>query len=308
MSDAPRREYELAGTERPSAGLERIALGRIDSALDELRGDGADTFAGSVHQARKNLKKLRSVLRLVRAEIGEQAYRRENDRFRDAGRLLSGPRDAEVKLETIDALREAGGEMPTKATLRRYIRALERERDEHSRAGEARAELVERIGAEIEAGRAAIRGCSLDTDGWDLVGAGLSRGYRRGRNRFAAVREDPSTENVHDWRKRVKDLWYHLRILRNAWPAVIGETADEAHALSDLLGDHHDVAVLVEDARRRPDRFDSTEDLDALAAAAAARQEELLGEALALGARIYAEKPKAFAGRYESYWRAWSRS
>jgi hypothetical protein len=245
------------------------------------------------------------VLRLVRDEVGEEVYRRENDRFRETGRMLSGARDAEVKLETIDALREAGGEMPTKAALRRYIYALESERDEHSRADAERRELAKRIETELEAGRAALDDWSLGSGDWDLFEPGLARSYRRGRNRFADAREDPSAENVHAWRKRVKDLWYHLRILRKAWPAVIGETADEAHELADLLGDHHDLAVLVEDARGRPDRFDSKDDLKALVAAAEARQNALLGEALDLGARVYAEKPKAFARRYESYWAAW---
>ena len=299
------RAYHLKGSEDPAEGIERVALGRIENALDELDGEGTATFAESVHEARKDLKKLRSVLRLARDEVGEEVYRRENDRFRDAGRLLSGARDAEVKLETIDVLRDADDEMPTKATLRRYIYSLESERDKHSRAGEERGELTERVQAEIEAGRAALDDWALDCDDWELVGPGISRSYRRGRNRFADVQEDPSAENVHEWRKRVKDLWYHLRILKKAWPAVIGETADEAHELADLLGDHHDLAVLADDARGREDRFDSKDDLDALLAAAARRQDELLGEAVALGRRIYAEKPKAFAGRLETYWRTW---
>ncbi|HEX6117714.1 MAG TPA: CHAD domain-containing protein [Solirubrobacterales bacterium] len=305
MSEGPSRDYHLKGSEGPADGVERIARERIENALDEVRGAGSAAFAESVHEARKDLKKVRSVLRLVRDELGEEVYRRENDRFRDAGRLLSGARDAEVKLETIDILRDADDEMPTKATLRKYIYSLESERDEHSRAGAERRELTERFEAELEAGRAALGDWSLDRDGWDLVGPGLARSYRRGRNRFGDVREDPNAENVHAWRKRVKDLWYHLRILKQAWPSVIGETADEAHELADLLGDHHDLAVLAEDARGRPDRFDSAEDLGALLGAAERRQEELLGEALGLGARIYAEKPKAFAGRYESYWSAW---
>jgi CHAD domain-containing protein len=305
MSEGPSREYHLKGSEAPAEGIERIALGRVDNALDELRGEGSATFAESVHEARKDLKKLRSLLRLVRDEIGDDVYRRENARFRDAGRLLSGARDAEVKLKTVDALRERGDGMPTKATLRKYIYSLESERDEHVRAGRER---TSQVVTEIEAGRAATADWSLADDGWELVGAGLARSYRRGRDRFADVREDPSAESVHEWRKRVKDLWYHLRILSELWPSVVGETADEAHELADLLGDHHDLAVLAEDARGRRDRFDSKDDLDALLAAAGRRQGELLAAALALGARLYAEKPKAFSRRFEAYWATWRAS
>ena len=88
-----------------------------------------------------------------------------------------------------------------------------------------------------------------------MIGPGLKRSYRRGRNRFRDVRAEASDEWVHEWRKRVKDLWYHLRLVRNAKKSVLGEAADEAHELSDLLGDHHDLAVLRDDAVERRELF-----------------------------------------------------
>lgn len=106
---------------------------------------------------------------------------------------------------------------------------------------------------------------------------------------------DPSVENVHEWRKRAKDLWYHLRIVRNVWPGAIGPAADEAHRLSDLLGDHHDLAVLAAD----------TSDVEVLTRCIERRQEELLARALDLGQRLYAERPKLFSGRIGTYWEAW---
>ena len=304
MSKGPSRTYRLKDSESPPAGLERIAHGRIANALDELRGKGSDGFAESVHEARKDLKKLRSVLRLVREELGDDLYRRENERFRDAGRLLSGARDAEVKLETIGALRKEDGDMPTKKTLRNYIRVLESERDEHSAD---HAEL-ERAATEIEAGSAAIQDWDLERDSWELISPGLTRAYRRGRNRFRDSQQDPNVENIHEWRKRVKDLWYHLRILQPVWPELLEETADQAHQLSDALGDHHDLAVLADDARDRRDRFKSETDLESLLAAIERRQDQLLSRALALGARLYAEKPKAFTDRLQGYWSAWRTS
>ena len=115
----------------------------------------------------------------------------------------------------------------------------------------------------------------------------------------------PSEENFHQWRKRAKDLWYDLRILHGAWPEILGATAEEAHRLSDLLGDHHDLAVLREDLGSR--RF-SNEDSEALAAAISSREAELAGDAFELGHRLYAEKPKAFRARLRAYWRAWRES
>ena len=120
-----------------------------------------------------------------------------------------------------------------------------------------------------------------------------------------AVRSDPSSDRVHEWRKRTKDLWYQLRILRDAWPGLIEATADELHELSDLLGDHHDLEVLVEDVRARDDLLADREVVAALLGCAAERQEVLLDSATERGERLYAERPKAFARRFEAYWLAW---
>lgn len=108
------RSYRLKSKESPTKGIRRIALGRAEKAVEELNDarNGTD-FATSVHAARKDLKKLRGVLRLVRGELSEEVYRTENQRYRDAGRQLAQSRDAEVKTETLSALRERfDGELP----------------------------------------------------------------------------------------------------------------------------------------------------------------------------------------------------
>jgi CHAD domain-containing protein len=298
--DGPSRKYRLKHKETPAQGLRRIAQGRADHALQQLRQESDD--AAAVHEARKDLKKLRSVLRLVRDELGEDVYRRENVRFRDAGRQLAGARDAEVKRETLQSLTARFDGRLSEDGLAPFAKALEEDRQRESQLDDQG--VLERAVAEIEAGEAAVEDWPLQDDDWSLIAPGLERAYRRGRNRFADVREEASDEAVHEWRKRVKDLWYQLRIVRNAWPEVLGETGDQAHALSDVLGDHHDLAVLRDDALERRELLADGE-LEHLLAAISERQDDLAGEAIALGQRIYAEKPKAFVRRLRSYWSAW---
>lgn len=299
------RSYGLKGEEAPSEGVRRIGLGRAEEAVEALSDarDGNDS-AGSVHAVRKDLKKLRAVLRLVRGELGEELYRAENRRYRDAGRLLSQSRDAEVKAETLKGLREHfGDELPSDLAAA-WLAALEHDREEIAGQGSNGADsLFAEAMAVIEAGREEIPEWPLKSDSWKLVKAGVLRSYRRGRQAMKRARSEPGAESVHDWRKRTKDLWYQLRILRGAWPAVISETAEQAHKLAELLGDHHDLAVLVEDLAGREipgDRGLANDLIDR-------RQKELLENAFEIGARLYAEKPKAFSRRLESYWLAWRR-
>jgi CYTH domain-containing protein/CHAD domain-containing protein len=296
----PSRAYRLKSKEKPKQGIRRIARGRAADALEQLE----DPDAGGVHEARKDLKKLRSLLRLVRADLGSDFYRTENRRFRDAGRRLSAARDADVKLETLDSLQERFAEELPADGLKDFRRTLSDERALAADAIAGGAKPVAESLSAISKGRNRVTGWKLQTQGWELVGPGLVRSYRSGRKEMKRTIAEPSPTTVHEWRKRSKDLWYQLRVLREAWPEAIDPAAEQAHELGDLLGDHHDLQVLAEDARRRRDLFPDDEGKK-LVKLARRRQDELLAQAIDLGRRIYAEKPKAFGRRFEAYWHAW---
>ncbi|MEX2107154.1 MAG: CHAD domain-containing protein [Solirubrobacterales bacterium] len=299
----PSRSIRLRDDEGVADGIRRIASGRAERALAQLAEANGDGLAEAIHGARKELKKMRAILRLSRDGLGGKLFRAENRRYRDSGQLLSVSRDAEAKLEALAALGQRfGGEFPGDAR-RAWAQTLADERDGLAAvAPDRRAPEIERAMAMIEAGRDSIPSWPLEGDYWDLIGSGLARSYRQGRSALKRATADPNVESIHEWRKRTKDLTYQLRILVGAWPPLLGETADQAHELSDLLGDHHDLAVLANDLSGR-DQLDGGR--KALQALIEKRQVELLAESLEIGARLYAEKPIAFNRRMEAYWSAW---
>jgi hypothetical protein len=144
----------------------------------------------------------------------------------------------------------------------------------------------------------------LGYESFGLIAPGLRRTYRQGRRGLAAAADDPSDETVHEWRKRVKDMWYSLRLVGEAWEPVIRPLADQAHELSELLGDHHDLGEL----RRTIESGEA-----GLAAGpkaelyelACARQAELHRAAISLGRRLYAEGPRRYVERLGGLWSAW---
>ena len=294
-----RPDYRLHADETVADGVRRVARGRVESALIQLRRESERDLPAAVHEARKDLKKLRALLRLVRGELGRKRYRAENARYRDAARLLAGSRDAEVKLKTLTGLRRHyGDELPSVVDLEIDLRAERQRLSGDGEQPELRARL-ERAAVAIEQGRAEIEDWPLEAEGWKLLAHGVERGHRDGRKRLAAVRATPRDEAIHEWRKSVKDHWYQLRLLHNAWSPVLSATADEAHELSELLGDHHDLSVLADTVRARDDA-----ERERLLALIERRQDELFATALPLGARLYAETPACFAERLGAYWRA----
>lgn len=293
------RAYRLKPKEDVAEGVRRIAAGRAAKAVERLAELDEESLATAIHGARKDLKKLRALLRLIRKDLGRETFKVENCRYRDAGRLLSGSRDAEVKLETLRSLRDGFEDDPPPGTALLWEQALERERDEIAAGGDGAASIDEAAHL-IEQGRERTGSWQL-RDSWKLLEPGLAKTYRDGRQAMTRALGDPSAENVHRWRKRAKDLWYQLRIVREAWPPLLDTTIDQAHELTELLGDHHDLAMLDEDLRSRGDLGER----EPFEAAISKCQEELIEAAGELGRRIYAEKPKAFRRRLKRYWIAW---
>jgi CHAD domain-containing protein len=276
---------------------------QVDDAISQLRGEAGTEAAEGIHEARKDVKKIRSALRLVRHEIGDDVWRRENDHYREVARGLSGFRDAEILVEALDGVTERFGEGDGGRfdALREQLEKENRAAHDDGSIERAMAEAA----AGLAAGRNRIESLALDGDGWGLIGPGLHRTYRRGRKRLRTVEEEASVTNLHELRKRVKDLWYQVRLIGDADKHLLGPLADHAHDLSDHLGDDHDLALLRETVERRRAAFADPAHKRHLLEQIDQRRGELQFAAISLAERIYDDKPKRFTKRLEKRWEGW---
>lgn len=294
--------YRFQEGEDVQTAVRRCAREQLDRAIEELtEGVNADPVE-AVHAARKALKKERSLLRLTRGSMDRGQRRQENAALRLAGQRLSLARDAEITIQALDDLADRyAGQLPKStfdAIRDRLDAQAQTERDRLMDSG-----LTAEVADELRSIRTRSGDWTLGRRGWAALEPGLLRVYRDGRAAFKRARRGPTTENLHEWRKRAKDLWYHLRLLANAAPGTMRGHADDAHRLSDLLGDDHDLAVLRD---RLPGLApDLPVDVDPVYAIIDLRRADLQAQAMPLGERLYAEKPKAFGRRLRRYWKAW---
>jgi CHAD domain-containing protein len=295
--------FRLHRDETVPDGIRRVARGQLDRAHAELSGAPKRELATAVHDTRKSLKRLRATVRLARGAIGEEIYRRENAAFRDSGRRLSGVRDASVLIETLDELEElTGDELPRGATapLRKQLED-EREQALESLRGDDVAAAA--VVADIENARTRTAAWTFETQGFEALEPGLRRIYRRGRKAMRRAQADPTDENLHEWRKRVKDLWHAEQITRSAGPKKMKKLARRTHALSDVLGDDHDLAELRLFVERHPECFDDNVAGAAQIAVIDRRRSQLQRQAFDLGQRLYRRSPNRFVKAIERGWR-----
>ena len=290
-----RTQFRLAPDETAAGGLRRIVRGQIEVATGGF--ERGDDLGEAVHEARKSFKRMRAAVRLSRDLLGDEVYRAENRAYRDAGRELSDARDAQVLRETLDDL------------AHRYRKEIDADafaglRQALDADATAAHEQLERNSAAIDEIRANLDSARDRVDTWpqpegtdaSVLAPGFERIYKRGRRARRAAEHEAGDETMHELRKRAKDLWHAAQILRPAKPKRMKRLGRRAHRLSDLLGDDHDLAVLLEAVGTRPRTLRPGE-VALLRRLIAHRRKRLQREALACARRIYRRKPSAWRDR-----------
>lgn len=257
---------------------------------------------GDIHAARKQLKKARAALRLLRGSIGEIAYRRENVALRDAARPLGVARDSRVLVAALDGLIERHKATLSAVRLNKFRRILRQEQMQARRA--LTRALITKQRTALRAVMERSERWRLQGEDWVVIGDGLTRRYRRSRRNLARARESRDTECLHDWRKQVKYLWHQLQILQPLRPGKIGALARQCHKLADYLGDDHDLAVLRSKIEAHANAFELARDLDELLHRLDRRRVQLQDKAFALGSRLFADQATVFAQQMSHYWRS----
>ena len=282
------------------AAVRRIASGELDSALAALaRPDAGNPRA--VHGLRKRIKKLRGLLRLVQPRF--DGFAAENAALRDAGRLISGLRDAEVRVATFARLAPAVDPGPRTA----MAAALEAARAEAAAADGAAA--LEALRRALAAMLARVPDWRIEGKGFAVLADGLERTWDRAQRAMAAAEAERAgafhAEPFHDWRKRVKAHWYQARLLAPVWPAMMAPHVQAADDLGEALGLHNDIAVLVDWLAAHPVAAAHPGGMAALAAAARAARGELADACLIEGRRFLAGSPRALSRRWGLWWAVW---
>lgn len=298
--------FELCARETFAATVQRVARECLDQVQAVLSGGeaGARPAPDAIHLARKELKKLRALLRLAHAALGEAVFRRENLCCRDTGRALSSVRDAAVLVQAFDALRPQLYGLVAPETIASVHDRLQAAAD----ASEARLDLPEVI-AEMRAARARVQEWPWieSEDRWRIPAGGLRRVYRQGRQAMRRAATEVATESdFHDWRKCVKLLAAQLRLLGPLNPADLRSTAKHLDQLAECLGEEHDLAVLgVHLFGGAEGHLESTAELEAIRRLLDARRNVLQRRALKYGWRLYRKKASHFVARLKPHWQHW---
>ncbi len=296
--------YLLENNETLSFGLKRIALELIDKSVFNLaKGNGS--FSEDVHDTRKNFKKIRTVQRLIRTNIGEESYQLENSFYRDAGRMLSDLRDSTVLIYTFNKLLKNSKLEMSNFDFSVFKNFLIEKHKTIRIAKSKKSAVINSLSTDLLLARSRVFDWPLSGDKFKLIKKNLQRIYEQGQKYMFTVLSEAIKENVHEWRKRVKDLWYSMRILSNLWPEIMSPLVILLGKLSDTLGDANDLFLLKQRIISNQSKFKDDQHTRELINFIDRRIIDLLREARSIGRKVYSEDSKYFVGRMQNYFEIW---
>lgn len=281
-----------------------MAREEIRAAIGHLAATGGDVDA-HVHEARKSVKKLRALLRLVRRPLRAR-YKREDRAMRDIGRSLRAWRESAVAARTAEAFRDAARGAHAEQ-WQAVVELLSRDARGTGLSIETFSEATGNVAFALRIRESSIDEWRFDDVGFELIAPGLRHIHQRVRRYYLKTFATDDPHASHVWRRYVKYHWYHMRLLEDIWPERLTGYRSLLGELAEYLGDEHDLIDL-------STRLDTVErdlslarplDFPGLRADIARRRAQLRGEARRLGAYITAESSEAIVARLNAYYQIW---
>jgi len=296
--------YRLEPGQPVADEVRRVAAHQLELASAQLTAAGDDTHDGSVHTARRHIKKVRALIRLVRP-AHRRRYRAVDRRLRTVNRMLAPIADAQATAAMLARVAwRNGGELPADVVARLRASVLRCESMAYEDA--ALADAFETAAALLRAERDAISEWRVGRTGFNAVAGGLEQTARASRRAMVKALASSRIEDYRRWRQRVKAHWLQVRLLTGRCGGGLALDERRLEALDGYLGDCRNCAILrqilISDSLL--DRTDA-----ALGLRAVRRYErELRRCARRLGTAIYDETPRHFVTRVERLWNSTRRT
>jgi CHAD domain-containing protein len=290
--------YQLDPALPMSEAVRRVAFAELDLAHGALAAP-PERHSG-VHNARKTLKRLRSLLLLARPGMPEPAFDALYDRLTAIARGLAAARDAQALIDASDKLERETGPGPGLGPLQ-SLRAWLHKRRQAAERNLERSAASESLRGLLEL-RPMFARLAVYPDDFGPLATGLRRCYRETRKAFHHAVETERDEDLHEWRKGVQHHWRQMQLLTPCWPSELSARAETAKVLSQTLGDDHDISLLCRLIATPTMTFGGADETEAFLKRCRKRQRALRKEAEREGERLFAERSRPFAERIQAYW------
>lgn len=291
--------FRLKSGQSVSNEIRRIVLQQLDRATSELTSIGDPESDEAIHDARRRVKKIRAIIRLVRPVLDKE--HRADPALRQVSKLLAPVADGQGVIDTLNQMsKRYRRELPPK--MAEAIRSDLVDRGRRIDTQASKEGVLEKAQMTLRAERQRVKKWKISADGFRAVAPGLKASVRRARGAMVDAWLHPTASHHHTWRRHVKNHWFHVRLLGARCGYRLQSYQRQLEALDGILGEYHNLVllheVLVSDTALQ--RVEVARCLSIVER----YQRALRRNAHVLGIRIYSEKPRRFVRRVRELWDA----
>lgn len=234
--------YRLPVDRTLELGLRLVGTWQLSYA-EEVFAHLHDRPALVIHELRKFTKRTRALIKLLSPLMTREDRRQLLMALRKLSAALAPSRESVVHAIRFHTLLTAqgAGRLPLDTAILNQLETKALEEQQKVLSSSALPRLLTTSVSKLGDWLGKFQ---VETPHYDHLRMELRNDYRRARKSMAAAMELKESESMHHWRKQVKILWYHLRLLQNHLNAEGQVQLEVCDELGSLLGDIHDLDTL----------------------------------------------------------------
>jgi len=235
------KQFEIKKRETFEQGIHRL-LEELNTETARLLVAGSRMHI-SIHEARKNIKKLRAVLRFIRHGIGEEKYQELNTFYGETGQKIALLRDDTSIIELLENFKTNIKSPDLQRVIQKSIRLTKKKREiEFADFHKNKTDI--RLSNSLSGKMNVLKQLDIKGSPEIFIMKSIQKVYINTAKRMKLSETEGTNEAYHNWRKQVKYLMFQMILLKNVWPKFFEAYIEELNKLQRLLGNLHDLNIV----------------------------------------------------------------
>lgn len=253
-------------------------------------------------EARKSLKRVRSVLRLLRDSISEDQFKSEERHIKDLSKAFRPVRNACVTEEVLTKLLVAHKTLIAPADAKEILAVLGAHTQNILLAAFNEDKTLRSTLGDLQAALERIPRLEIKGSLKESAIQGIKRSYRANWEDFESCHESNFPEIWVSWRKNINFLATEVDLVKGHLTGEIRDWNEKVHQLSDCLGEHQDLLFLEEEAAEIKSLFENRKLFKSLIELSIERRKELRKQVRKEAKHLFLASPKEFIQTLSSTW------
>lgn len=198
----------------------------------------------TVHDIRVLMKKLKAALKLAGPMLDKEAFLREYQAYREVGSILANWRETTVHRKLLKDIRKRYPKIMNPLADNEKIAQIIKKQEPDDETTAQITENFQKIHEILRKSSYRIRFMNLENPDVEKILIELEKCYDVTKEKYLIARNNPKPQNLHEFRKRAKDLMYQLFFFRPLKPSSVKSLEKRLDNITQNLGKFNDISFL----------------------------------------------------------------